>query len=119
MARKAKVDYDHENDILWVYSGEKIKDSLEVDNFIIDFSFDDKVVGIEILDASEIISNLVLSKISKEMLSNIKEASLSFYQSKELFYIVVGLVLMVGNKLKEIPIQVPAPRVAVAMHNNK
>lgn len=115
MVKKAKVNYDEENDILWVYSGEKIKDSLEVDNFVIDFSHDDKVVGVEIFKASEIISNLVLNKISKDMLANIKEASLSFYQSKELFYVVVGLILVIDNKLREIPIQVPTPRVAVAV----
>jgi len=33
----------------------------------------------------------------------------------ELFYVVIGLVLTIDNKLKEIPIQVPAPRVAVAV----
>ncbi|MBI2583371.1 MAG: DUF2283 domain-containing protein [Candidatus Aenigmarchaeota archaeon] len=115
MARKAKVDYDKENDILWVYSGEKVRDSLEIDSFIIDFSHDDKVVGVEILDASEVISNLALSRISREMLSNIKETSLSIYQSRELFYVVVGIVLEVDNKLREIPIQVPAPKVAVAV----
>lgn len=116
MAKKAKIDYDEENDILWVYSGEKIKDSLEIDKFVIDFSYDDKIVGVEIFNASEFISNLVLNKISKEMLSNIKEASLSFYQSRELFYVVVGLLLTVDDKLREIPIQVPAPKIAVAMH---
>jgi uncharacterized protein YuzE len=117
MVRKAKINYDEENDILWVHSGEKIKDSLEVDNFVIDFSNDDRVVGVEVFKASEIISNLVLSKINKEMLSNIKEASLSFYQSKELFYVIIGLVLMIDNKLREIPIQVPAPKVAISVQS--
>ena len=115
MARKAKINYDEENDILWVYTGEKVKDSLEVDKFVIDFSHEDKVVGVEIFSASEVISNLVLNKITKEILSNIKEASLSFYQSKELFYVVIGLVLQIDNELREVPIQVPAPRVAVAV----
>jgi len=116
MARKVKVDYDHENDILWVYSGEKVKDSLEIDNFVIDFSPEDKIVGVEMMNASEVISKLSLSRISKEMLADIKEASLSFYQSRELSYIVIGLVMTVDNKVREIPIQVPAPKVAVAVH---
>lgn len=116
MARKAKVDYDQENDILWVYSGEKIKDSLEVDIFVIDFSHDDKIVGVEIMNASEVVSSLSLNRISKDMLAGIKEASLSFYQSKEFFYVVVGLILSVDDKIMEIPIQVPAPKVAVAVH---
>ena len=114
MARKAKIDYDEENDILWVYSGERIKDSLQVDNFVLDFSYDDKIVGVEVLDASEVLSKLSLIKISKSMLSEIMEASISFYQSRELLYVVLGLVLMVGDEKREIPIQIPAPRVAVS-----
>jgi uncharacterized protein YuzE len=117
MAKNAKVNYDYENDILYVFVGNRAKDSLEIDNFVIDFSHENKVVGVEIFNASELISKLVLSKISKDMLSNIKEASLSFYQSKELFYIVVGLVMMIENKLKEIPIQVPAPRLAITVQS--
>ena len=116
MAKKAKVDYDQENDILWVYSGEKVKDSLPIDSFVVDFSHDDKIVGVEIMNASEIVSSLSLNKISKDMLAGIKEASLSFYQSRELFYVVIGLVLSIDNKIMEIPIQVPAPKVAVAVH---
>ena len=117
MAKKARVDYDEENDILWVYSGEKVKDSLEVDSFVIDFSHDDKVVGVEIINASEVISSLAIIIIIKEGLANTKEASLSFYQSRELFYVVVGLIMTVNGKTREIPIQVPAPKLAVAMHN--
>ena len=113
MVKKAKVSYDEENDVLWVHSGEKVKDSLEVDNFVIDFSHENKVVGVEILDASDIISKLSQNKISKEVLSEIKEANISFIQSKELFFIVVGLLAMIGDVHREIPIQVPAPRVAV------
>ncbi len=109
MVKEAKVDYDGENDILWVYTGEKIKDSLEIDNFVIDFSFDNKVVGVEIFNASKLLSKLTLTKIRKSMLSKIVKATLSFYQSKELFYIVVGLILMVNKKIREIPIQIPAP----------
>lgn len=116
MARKAKVDYDQENDILWVYSGEKVKDSLEIDSFVVDFSHDDKIVGVEIMDASEVVSSLSLNRISKDMLAGIKEASLNFYQSREFFYVVVGLVLSIDNKMMEITIQVPAPKVAVAVH---
>ncbi len=116
MARKAKVDYDQENDILWIYSGENIRDSLEIDNFVLDFSHEDKVVGVEILNASEVISNLALNKISKDMLAEIKEASISLYQSKELCYVVLGLAMTIDNKVRQISIQVPAPKVAVAVH---
>ena|SRR3989338_5567620 len=115
MGRKAKVDYDQENDILWVYSGEKVRDSLEIDNFVIDFSHADKVVGVEIMNASEVISRLALGKVSKGALASLREASISLYQGRELSYVVIGLSVAIDNKIREIPIQVPAPRVAVAV----
>lgn len=115
MVRKAKIDYDKENDILYVYSGEKVKDSLEVDNFVLDFSYDNKVVGVEIFNASKILSKLALIKISKNILSKIIDATISFYQSRDIFFVIVGLVLIIGKKRREIPVQVPAPRVAVSI----
>ena len=114
MAKKAKVDYDEENDVLWVYSGGKVKDSLEIDNFVIDFSSDDGVVGVEIFNASEMISNFVSDKISKEVLSKVKSARLSFYQSKELVYVIAKLLLPRNDGMKEVPMQFPAPREAIA-----
>ncbi len=115
MARKAKVDYDRENDILYVYSGESVKDSLEIDNFVLDFSSENKIVGVEIFDASDILSGLSLMKISKRMLSEIEDATISFKQSKDLFFVVLGLMLGVELEKREIPIQVPAPAAAVSM----
>lgn len=115
MVKNAKISYDYENDILYVFVGNKVKDSLEIDNFVIDFSSENKVSGIEIFNASEFISKLALNKISRGMLASMKEASISFYQSKELFYIVVGLDIMIGNVSREIPIQIPAPKMAVAL----
>lgn len=115
MARNAKVSYDEENDILWVGVGEKVKDSLQVDKFVIDFSYDDKIVGIEIFDALEVISNMGSVKISKEDLAGINEATIGFYPSKELLYTVVTLVLQIDDRIREIPIQVPAPKVAMAV----
>ncbi|MEM5790968.1 MAG: DUF2283 domain-containing protein [Candidatus Aenigmatarchaeota archaeon] len=109
MVKEAKVDYDRENDILWVYTGEKVNDSLEIDNFVIDFSQENKIVGIEIFKTSEILSKLTQIKISKNSLLNIKKASLSSYQSRELTFVIINLILMIKNERKEIPIQIPAP----------
>ncbi len=49
MRLDAKVDYDPEEDLLYVYSGIKVRDSVEFDQLVIDFSADNKIVGIEIL----------------------------------------------------------------------
>ena len=109
MAQKAKVDYDSKNDILWIYLGEPVRDSVEIDNFVIDFSRDNRIVGVEIFNASKLISKLTLGKVTKQMLSKIRAATLSPYQSKELVYIIVGLLF----ERKEISIQIPAPLVVV------
>ena len=109
MVRKAKINYDKENDILWIYSGESVKDSIEIDNFVIDFSKNNKIVGVEIFNASKVLSRLTLSRITKQMLAEIRRATFSSYQSKELIYVVVVLFF----KGKEIPIQIPAPIMAL------
>lgn len=115
MARKAKVDYDEENDILYVYTGEKVKDSLEIDNFVLDFSENSKVVGVEIFNASKILSRLTLTKISKSDLSEIVEASIGFSPSRDLLFVVVWLVIGIRKKEKKIPIQIPAPKMVMSI----
>jgi len=109
MAKELKVDYDEESDILYVYTGEKAKDSLEIDDFVLDFSEDNKVVAVEIFDASILISKFSGIEISKKILSLVKSAKMSIHQGKELFYVVIFLPIKVGDKEREIPLQVPAP----------
>ena len=66
-----KFDYDPENDDLLVYlENEKSSGGIEAGNFVFDFNNEGEFVGMEILDASETLSNL-LSKIIE--LNNIKE----------------------------------------------
>ena len=36
MVKNAKIDFDTENDILYLYMGDKVKDSLQIENFVID-----------------------------------------------------------------------------------
>jgi uncharacterized protein YuzE len=114
MAKEAKVDYDKEFDIFYVYSGEKARDSIEIDNFVLDMSAENKVVGVEIFNASIFVSKLSGIDISKEQLSLIKSAKMSFYQSKELFFVGIFLPIKVNGKEQEIPLQVPAPRAIMA-----
>jgi uncharacterized protein YuzE len=114
MAKKANVSYDKENDILYVYIGEKVGDSLEIGNFVIDFSHDNKVVGVEIFNASELLNKLYLGvfhgKIPKKSLSGIKDAVISVHQTKELLYIVAVFRITVKNKTFDVPLSVPAPK---------
>ena len=50
------VYYDKNNDILYVYKKGKVKFSLEIlSNFIVDLDHSNKVVGLEILNASKVL----------------------------------------------------------------
>ncbi len=65
------------------FTGEKVKGSLEIDNFIIDFSHENEVAGV---DTRRVQNNRELSRIDvgKDMPAGIKEANPTFVQSKEL-----------------------------------
>lgn len=115
MAKKMKLDYDFENDILYMYGGEKAKDSIQIDDFVIDFSSDDKIVAIEILNASKILSKLSETIIKKEMLLKMKNAEMSIYQGKELVYITLSLHLLSSeNCAIDLKIPLSAPAVVAA-----
>ncbi len=108
MAKKVKVSYDYENDILYLFTGEKVKDSLQIDNFVIDFSHKDKIVGIEIFEASKVLSGISEFRITKKMLKEyLKEARLKIYVGKEL--VVIGIGLLFEAKLKEVHTSVSLP----------
>lgn len=66
-----KVDYDSENDDLFVYlEGAKSEGAVEAGNFVFDFDKNNKLVAIEVLEASQTLKAL-LSKIIE--LNKIKE----------------------------------------------
>lgn len=98
MAKVAKIDYDKENDMLFAYTGEKINDSLEVGDFILDFNGQNKIVGLEILDASRM---LALSNIPKAYFDNILAGKISVSQGKNSIYVMLSLECKIGNKIEE------------------
>ena len=66
-----KVDYDLENDDLFVYlDGAKSKGAVEVGNFVFDFGENGDLVAIEIIDAKETLG-VLMSKVVE--LGNIRE----------------------------------------------
>src|SRR3989344_4654028 len=107
MAKEAKVDYDQENDVLYVYSGEKAKDSLEIDEFVLDISSDNKIVGVEIFDAVKLLSSLLNVKLSKQALEHISNVRMMPFQSKELLYVLLFFSISIGSKRQEVNISVP------------
>ena len=75
MIMNYKFDYDEDCDILAIYhSPRKVKESLEVsENIILDLDKDEKINGIEILDASEFFGSFN-PEITIEFLSRLDSA---------------------------------------------
>ena len=102
IAQKASVDYDSEEDILSVSTGEKVNDTIEFDQFVIDFTLDDKIVGIEIQDASLYLKKILEIDVDKKSLESVKAVKFSVIQQKEFAFIKVVILLPVeGAKTEE------------------
>ena len=92
--KKVTISYDMEEDIIHFFTGEKVKDSIEIGDFVFDISHSGKIVGFQISNASKF--------ISKEYLPNIKEASMSNIYSREMVYIrVVYFVQINKNRIEK------------------
>lgn len=108
MAKKASVDYDEENDILYFHTGEKIKDSLDFDQFVFDFSHDERIVGLEIMNASKLLKKLGVS-VSKSALAKVRDAVFSTIQQREFLYVKVLFAIRLRGKTVQKEILAPAP----------
>jgi len=64
-----KVEYDSEHDLLYIYFSKSTKKPLKtitiMPGIFADFDKDNKILGLEILDASELIDNKIEFDISK------------------------------------------------------
>jgi len=92
------IDYDSDNDILFISNGEKVKASLDIGDFVLDVSHDNLICGIEIMDAS---TNL---GISKENLSDIKSMEMSVNYKTNNILVLLRIMFKQGNKMVNIPI---------------
>lgn len=50
---KEKLSYDSEQDVMYFNRGEPAQDSLDIGNVYLEFSGEGKIVGMEVLEASE------------------------------------------------------------------
>jgi len=115
MVKKAKVDYDYENDVLYVYTGEKVKDSLDIENFVVDFSSDNKIVAVEVLDAARVLSKMLQIDINKDVLSGVKEAGINIYQGREIVYVVLMFPIIVNKQRVDVKVPIPTAVAAVSV----
>jgi len=98
MAGKIKFDYDEEEDILFIYDPErKSFGSVELGgNVIIDFDGKKRVVALEFLDATESLSSLTGKKITKKMLSGIKQAK--FLAETKKGMLIIKFIILCAEK---------------------
>jgi uncharacterized protein YuzE len=111
---RKKLSYDPKEDILYYNQGEKSMDSLDIGNMFIEFSGDNKVVGIEVLDASKFISDYTDKEFTKEALENIVEAEIKVFRRGEFAFVMLFFTVdRNGEKVKEsIGVNVPSSTVA-------
>jgi uncharacterized protein YuzE len=97
MFKKLKAnnyDYDLQNNSIFFYNdGHKYKESIDADGIILDFSEDDKIMGIEILGASEKFN------VSKSDLLNIKDFNAKIEISKENIEVAIKMKIIKRNQL--------------------
>jgi len=100
MAKEIKtIDYDSNNDIFFISTGEKVKSSLDIGNFVLDVNHNNFICGIEVMDASENLG------VSKEILKNINNMKMSVnYQTNHVY---VLLMIVFKKNEKEVNIQIP------------
>ncbi len=108
---KTNIDYDFENDILYIYSGDSHADfSIDYDDIILDVS-GNKIIGVEILDASEKFAKDEKElEILKKAMDSIKEAYLKVDYKINSIRVRIGFVSSVSEAEQNLLIQVPIKR---------
>ena len=99
MARQIKtIDYDGENDILFISNGDKVKASLDIGDFVLDINHENLVCGIEVMDASENLG------INKDILNGIKSIKMSVTYKTNYVYVLLMISFKKGEKEVNMPI---------------
>ena len=95
--------YDTEDDVLSIYSKGSPSETIEFsENLNIDIDENNRVVGLEIFDASEFF-NVLNKQIDKSFLENLQEVSLEYKEFRNVWHIVVAL------KVKDKVVYQPMP----------
>lgn len=118
MARQIEtIDYDSDNDVLFVSDGEKVKASLDIGDFVLDVSHENLICGIEIMDASENLG------IGKKILEHIQSMKMSVTYKTNHVYVLLVIAFKEGDKEVNMPIPLTldlghkSPRKEVLVYN--
>ncbi|EHQ36340.1 DUF2283 domain-containing protein [Methanoplanus limicola] len=88
-----KIDYDYENDSLFIYvKGAAYKHSLNLNNIIIDFAEGEFIKGVEIQNASKKFN------VSKYALQKLHQVDVKLFISNEKIELKIELSIEIRNK---------------------
>lgn len=99
MANKYLFDYDYKNDSLYIVKpNSKIKQSVYIDDLILDVDENGNVVGLELLSASKVFG------IPKKYLRHIKNVkfSISYNRSNKILFVSLLILIKTQNQEKQI-----------------
>ena len=120
--QKFKFSYDKENDDLFLHSPKsKSKGSIELGrDLIIDFNSRKEVVGLQILNASNLLKDLLADeeiRNIRQVIANLEEAKVDIKNKNNLLIIAIYLMSKKGNLSAAIPmaaINIKSPALAHA-----
>lgn len=109
-----ELSYDSEEDILYYNRGEAVQDSLDIGNVFVEFSGDGEIVGIEVLDASDFISDFTGEEFSSEDLENVLDAKIKVIRKGEFAIVALHFVIEKdGEQMREsVGVNLPSSSVA-------
>ena len=93
--QKFNFSYDKENDDLFLYNSKsKSRGSVELGNLIFDYSSKKELVGLQMLNASKTIKNLVGKDMItiKKLMNNLKECKIDIKTENNLMIIKIYLL---------------------------
>jgi uncharacterized protein YuzE len=99
MAKQIKtIDYNIDNDILFISTGDNVKASLDIGDFVLDVNHNNLICGIEIMDASENLG------IKKEVFEFIKSMKMSITYKTNHVYVLLMMTFRKQDKEVNVPI---------------
>ena len=79
---ETQFDYDKDNDTLFIFKKEAVKGSVDIGNYIVDFTHEGSVAGLEIMNVSEVLKNLGVESPS-DFLESVKHVSFKSVQKRD------------------------------------
>jgi uncharacterized protein YuzE len=104
---KFEIDYDKEFDDLYLYRKDKKAEvSINLGSFVIDATKSGQIVGIEMMEASSTLTNLLGSGVSKGTLDNLTDATVHVNAKDNALF--VAIILNPGEDEIRVPLVLPA-----------